>query len=393
MSAVTVGISDSLEAMPAAARQLWLRVEPSLQFDQTLGWNELLARHALEAGEGVRILSAHRGAECVGLLPLKSGAREGMFGLKPVRALANYYCSLYSPILASDADRGEVLRELLTAVPRLGADVFDLNPLVDVADAAGGEGARADARGNVDARSVSTALAQLGWRAERYFRFGNWYLEVGGRTFAEYFASLASQLRNTVTRKEKKLRQQPGLSIAIAQTPQEAEAALAGYQQIYAASWKKPEPHPHFVPELVRFLARRGWLRLGLVQVGGEPVAAQIWACKDRVVSIFKLAYDERFAQLSAGSVLTTHLMRHVIDVDRARIVDYLTGDDAYKRDWMSHRRERVGIRALSHKSWRARGESFASAATSALRPLRNALAAMRQRARTRRRPPTTPTA
>ncbi len=391
MSAVQ--FSESLDAMPAAARELWMRVEPALQFDQTLGWNELLARHALEAGESVRILSVHNGAECVGVLPLKCGAREGMFGLKPLRALANYYCSLYSPIVAPDADRAEVLRRLFEGMAQLAPDVFDLNPLVDVADASAGEGGRVEAAANVDARQVSTALTQLGWRAERYFRFGNWYLEVGGRSFAEYFAGLPSQLRNTVTRKEKKLRQQPGLSISIALTEAEAEAALAGYQQIYAASWKKPEPHPHFVPGLVRFLAQRGWLRLGLVQLGGEPVAAQIWACKDGIVSIFKLAYDERFAQLSAGSVLTTHLMRHVLDADRARIVDYLTGDDAYKRDWMSHRRERVGIRALSHKSWRARGENFAVAVASRLRPLRTALAAMRQRARFRRRPPTTPTA
>ncbi len=392
MSAVQIQISESLEAMPATARELWRRLEPGLQFDQTLGWNELLANHALEAGEGVQVLSAHRGAECIGVLPLKSGVREGMFGLKPLRALANYYCSLYSPILAS-GDRAEVLRQLLEAVPRLGPDVLDLNPLLDVADASAGEGAQADAAVNVDARSVASALEQLGWRAERYFRFGNWYLEVGGRSFAEYFAGLPSQLRNTVTRKEKKLKQQAGLSIDIAQTPAEAQAALAGYQQIYAASWKKPEPHPHFVPGLVRFLAERGWLRLGLVQLGAEPIAAQIWACKDGIVSIFKLAYDERFAQLSAGSVLTTQLMRHVIDVDRARIVDYLTGDDAYKRDWMSHRRERVGIRALSHKSWRARGESFAAAVASGLRPLRTALTAMRHRAQARRRPPTTPTA
>ncbi|HEY8908590.1 MAG TPA: GNAT family N-acetyltransferase, partial [Rhodoferax sp.] len=51
--------------------------------------------------------------------------------------------------------------------------------------------------------------------------------------------------------------------------------------------------------------------------------------------------------RFSAGSVLTAALMRHVIDVDHVEEVDYLTGDDAYKRDWMSHRRERWGIVAF----------------------------------------------
>jgi CelD/BcsL family acetyltransferase involved in cellulose biosynthesis len=378
MSTLQIRIETGMDALPAGPRELWLREERSLQFDQTLLWSELLARHALECDETVRIVSAYRDSgECVGVLPLKTTAPEGPWRLRTVRALANYYCSLFSPIVESKSERAPVLRALLDAARQLQPDALDLNPLADAPDAA----------------EIQAMLEELGWRAERYFRFGNWYLEVAGRSFAEYFAALPSQLRNTVTRKEKKLRQQPGFSIAIAQTPEEADAALAGYQRIYAASWKNPEPHPHFVPSLVRRLAERGWLRMGLVQLGEEPVAAQIWSCKDRVVSIFKLAYDERFAQWSAGSVLTTHLMRHVLDVDRAAVVDYLTGDDAYKRDWMSHRRERVGVRALRTQSWRARGELLSNSLVNSLRPARRALAAMRQIIANRRGPPTSPTA
>ena len=378
MSELRINIAESLDAMPASARALWQREEPNLQFDQTLGWSELLSRHAMERNERIYVISAHRDTgECLGILPLKTGAPEGFWRLRTMRSLANYYCSLYAPIIDSEADRAEVLRTLLEAVDQLRVDALDLNPLAEQPDAAG---------------PVAAALGDLGWRTERYFRFGNWYLELAGRSFAEYFAALPSQLRNTVTRKEKKLRQQPGLGITIAQTSAEATTALAGYQQIYAASWKHPEPHPDFVPALVHYLAERGWLRMGLVQVSAEPVAAQIWICKDGVVSIFKLAYDERFAQLSAGSVLTTHLMRHVIDVDHAAVVDYLTGDDAYKRDWMSHRRERVGVRALRVRSWRARGELLTSSIARALKPLRSRIASIRQKLASRNPPTATNT-
>lgn len=374
MNELQINIAESLDAMPAPARALWQREQPNLQFDQTLAWSELLARHAMERDERIYIVSAHRDTgECLGILPLKAGAPEGFWRLRTVRSLANYYCSLYAPIIDPHADRSTVLRSLLGAVDQLRVDALDLNPLAEEPAAA---------------VAVAAALEGLGWRTERYFRFGNWYLEVAARSFAEYFAALPSQLRNTVTRKEKKLRQQPGLAITIAQTPAEVEAALAGYQRIYAASWKHPEPHPNFVPGLVQQLAAQGWLRMGLVQVGTEPVAAQIWICKDGVVSIFKLAYDERFAQLSAGSVLTTHLMRHVIDVDHAAVVDYLTGDDAYKRDWMSHRRERVGVRALRARGWRGRGELLTSAAARALKSLRSRIASIGQRL-TSRNPPT----
>ena len=34
------------------------------------------------------------------------------------------------------------------------------------------------------------------------------------------------------------------------------------------------------------------------------------------------------------------------LDHDAVKEVDFLIGDDAYKRDWMTHRRERWGIEA-----------------------------------------------
>jgi len=45
--------------------------------------------------------------------------------------------------------------------------------------------------------------------------------------------------------------------------------------------------------------------------------------------------------------VLTAALMQHALDVDRVQTVDYLIGDDAYKREWMSHRREPAGDHCL----------------------------------------------
>lgn len=57
--------------------------------------------------------------------------------------------------------------------------------------------------------------------------------------------------------------------------------------------------------------------------------------------------------KLSAGSVLSAELMRHVMDVDRVREVDFLSGDDAYKADWMAHRRERIGLVAFDQRHWR----------------------------------------
>jgi CelD/BcsL family acetyltransferase involved in cellulose biosynthesis len=66
---------------------------------------------------------------------------------------------------------------------------------------------------------------------------------------------------------------------------------------------------------------------------------------------IFKLAYDEAQSRWSAGTVLTAHLLRHALEVDQVVEIDYLSGDDAYKKSWMTVRRERIGLMACNLRS------------------------------------------
>jgi hypothetical protein len=330
---------QDVTALPDTCTRLIERCT-SLQFDQTLEWYAVLATHGLEAGQQVRIyvvLDAHE--EAVALLPMRHVPRRAWLAERSLQALATYYSSLFGPIVAPEVDSNAALAALVGALhaDRSDWDLLDLSPLDEHAPLT---------------VALHAQLQRLG-PVERYFRFGNWYLPTGQRSFAEYFASRASQLRNTVTRKGKKLRAQPEVRIEVVSDPALLEPHLAAYQQVYAASWKVPEPFVAFVPEMVRAQARRGWLRLGVVYLGALPIAAQLWFVKAGAAYIFKLAYDEQHQSLSAGSVLTATLMTHVMDVDRVTVVDYLTGDDAYKKDWMSERRERIGLRVYNRRSLR----------------------------------------
>ena len=92
-----------------------------------------------------------------------------------------------------------------------------------------------------------------------------------------------------------------------------------------------------------------------MLYLEGKPTAAQLWFVEQGVAFIFKLAYDPEFKEFSAGATLSARMMEHVIDVDRVEEVDFLSGDDLYKRDWMSHRRERHTIVALNRSRWCSR--------------------------------------
>ena len=301
-------------------------------------WFDNLAACGLEPDPALRIYGVRDqpDADLVLLLPLRHAA--GRFGLRRLEGLANWYSSLYGVIAAPGVKQDARLTLLAQTVAdeRPRWDVLDLHPL-DPSDPL--------------FEPLLQALRAAGMATQRYFSFVNWYLEVAGRSYDSYAATLPSRLKNTLKRRGRQLEKSGRAHFEIVTGGAQLEQAIAAYEVIYARSWKTPEPTPAFMPGLMRTCAAQGWLRLGIATVDGVPAAAQLWIVCQGVASIYKLAYDERFASLSIGSLLTERLMRHVIDIDQVNEVDYLTGDDAYKRDWMSGSRERCGIVAFNLRS------------------------------------------
>lgn len=271
----------------------------------------------------------------------------------PLLALGNYYSCLYGPQGALGGLPGISPAQWRDAVQVLrqshGSGVLRLQPL--------------------DADSAWLAALQSGLRSaglwtDRFFCFGNWFQPVPAGGFDAYWKQRPSPLRHSVERGRRRLDRAGDWRIDILTTDSaQLEEGLAAYLAVYAQSWKSPEPCPDFMPGLVRMAAREGWLRLGVLWLGQQPLAAQVWLVYGAKANIYKLAYVKGSEKLSAGSVLTAALMQHVMDVDRVAEVDYLSGDDAYKRDWMAERRERVGLVAFDPRSPRgliAAGRHFA---------------------------------
>lgn len=265
-------------------------------------------------------------SECPIVLPLMFSREDS---LRMVKSLSNYYSPIFSIVSRNPPPdkQGavEFFSDLTLLLPEW--DVMELRPLAFD-----------------ECQFLLTQLKMAKLPAVSFFCFGNWYLDVNGRSFKEYFSGLSSQLKNTVSRKSKKFFQLDGARVEIITSEQGVTEGLAAYQHVYRSSWKVEEPFPDFMPGLIRLAASVNGLRLGVAYLGEKAIAAQVWIVADKTAYIFKLAYDEAFKQHSAGSILTTKLMEYAIDVDNVEVVDYLCGDDAYKKDWMSSRRERWGI-------------------------------------------------
>ena len=79
----------------------------------------------------------------------------------------------------------------------------------------------------------------------------------------------------------------------------------------------------------------------------GEPVAAQFWTVEQGTAYIHKLAHLPSAEPLSPGTTLTAALMEQVIDHDKVAHVDFGTGNDRYKADWMEQVRPRYALTCL----------------------------------------------
>ena len=256
-----------------------------------------------------------------------------------VRALANYYRPLYGPIGTAPQPSPQLADALAQWVrserPRphtiLLAPLDPEDPFFAAAPA---------------------ALRRAGYLVDDYFCFANWHLAPAPASFDEYWKTLDGRTRNNVERAERRLRHIGSVQIDIVDgADPRLDGAIGDYTFVYERSWKPREPYPAFVPELCRMAAARGWLRLALARIDGRPIAAQIWLVADARAYIYKLAYDRSMSRLGAGTLLTARLMRHVLDVDRVTEVDYLAGDEPYKREWMNRRRERRGIVGFDPRS------------------------------------------
>lgn len=257
------------------------------------------------------------------ILPVKY---ENTRFCRTLLSLSNFYSPIYR------IPNFQKLADLLK--PEKSWDVLKLQPLSEN-----------------DAAKIVTQLKNSGIPTLTYFCFGNWYLDLNGRSFEAYFSGLSSRIKNTVERKTKKFFAMPNTNLKIISKNHELEAAISDYNRVYQASWKQDESHPDFIAGLCHLAASQNALRLGIAYVDDVAIAAQLWIVADKTAYIYKLAYDEAYKNLGVGSILTAKLMRHVIDVDKVEKVDYLTGDDAYKKDWMSHRQERLGVIAFNPKT------------------------------------------
>ncbi len=331
---VNIALFDDLEAVAAdAGGALDRAAQPSLF--ARLDWYRLLADHCPPAGR----LAVLRG---------RDGARQAWLFLAVSGRKASAYAAWYSLRFDAVGDRaGDVMTSIARAARSNGIAEVELAPIEDPA-------------------ALRTAFREAGWRVFVTEKTGNWRAATEGLDFETYWARRPAQLRNTARRRGKSA----GLEIAI--HDRFDEAAWSDYEAVYRASWKPEEGSFPFLRALAEQEGAAGTLRLGIARKDGRPVAAQLWLVENGEATIHKLAYAEDAKAISPGTLLGREMFRHALDKDHVRAIDYGTGDDGYKKDWMDGRRPLWRLQAYDPRTLRGLGGAARASLSALVRRLRS---------------------
>lgn len=329
---VKTELFDGLAAAEAdAAGALGRDAQPSLF--ARMDWFRLLEGHVHLPGQPL-IVRARAGERSAWLFLRRDG--------KAARAWAAWYSLRVGPI-------GDplLIPALMEALREAGVAEIELAPMAETA-------------------SFLASCRAAGWRAFAEPATVNWRADTKGLDFATYWASRPKRLRNTAARKAKTA------ALDCEVFTRFDPAAWAAYEQVYRASWKPDEGAPAFLRALAEQEGAAGTLRLGIARKDGRPLAAQLWTVENGEALIHKLAYRDDSKALSPGTILSQAMFRHVLDEDRVSAIDYGTGNEAYKEDWMDGARTLWRVRAFDIRSLAGLARAARPAARHLARRLRS---------------------
>lgn len=309
---ISVVYHDDLKEVQGDAALIPLLSPPQARapFDRIEWWQGMAAHCQMQP-----LIAVARDGDDRAVLPLTRRQRR-------IEALKIWYTFRVAPLFTAGADRAALLEALAASLVGQTPHLL-LEPLPDEDGLA---------------TALAAALRKTGWVTFMGACDVNHVLDIAGRSYAEYLASRPGPLRTTLKRKSGK--------VAVELVNRFDPALWAEYEAVYAASWKPEEGCPAFLRAFAEQEGAAGRLRMAVARARGEAVAAQFWTVEGETAFIHKLAHTEASKPLSPGTTLSAALFEQVIDRDRVSLIDFGTGDDGYKRDWMEQVRPRYRIEA-----------------------------------------------
>jgi CelD/BcsL family acetyltransferase involved in cellulose biosynthesis len=153
-----------------------------------------------------------------------------------------------------------------------------------------------------------------------------------------YLASRSRNFRSQLGRKLRALQRDHEVRFRRTQAAPELAGDLETFFRLHDARWEDrggsssaSERTRKFHGDFTAAALERGWLRLWLMEVDGDPVAAWYgWRLGERY-SYYLAGFEPRWSDASVGLLLLAHTVQEAID-ESASEYDLLLGEEAYKQ-------------------------------------------------------------
>jgi CelD/BcsL family acetyltransferase involved in cellulose biosynthesis len=301
--ASTVDLVDRLEPL----REDWVRLAKNgANIFATWEWNELWWRH-YGRGRELRVGVARRDGEVEALVPLFVWSERP---LRLLRLLGHGHGDRLGPIHDSDEPEqaARALRGALSAVPH---DLFVGDWL-----AGNGEWARA-----LSGRVLRTT--------------GYPILPLAGRSWDELLADTSARFRKNVRQSRNRLERLQAVRFRSAD-PTTLERDLDAVFRLHRARFGRHRgchfcrEYEPFQREFAALALERGWLRLLLLELDGDAVAAEFGFLFENVYFAYQGGRDPGWDRESVGFVLEVETIRRTLE-EGAVEFRFLGGEEPYK--------------------------------------------------------------
>jgi CelD/BcsL family acetyltransferase involved in cellulose biosynthesis len=172
-------------------------------------------------------------------------------------------------------------------------------------------------------------------------------IDLAGRSWESYLASLSSAHRYNFQRRLKNLEKRFATRLELVQTEAERREALDVLVALHTHRWDARGGSEvfgsgalrAFHDEMSQLALQRGWLRLFVLRLDGRPAAVLYGYRYGRTFYFYQSGFDPALAKESVGLVTMGLTIRHAI-AEGASEYDLLHGLEPYKFHWMPQVRE-----------------------------------------------------
>jgi len=173
------------------------------------------------------------------------------------------------------------------------------------------------------------------------------FIKLAGHNWDSYLASVGSSHRYNFNRRLRNLMKGSGMRLECVQSPGEAQRALEQVIALHCKRWGsrgtseafQTDAVVAFHREFVERAANRGWLRLLILWLENQPVAALYGLRYGETFYFYQSGFDPAFTKQSVGLVVMGLAIKAAIE-EGVSEYDFLHGNEEYKFHWASDIRD-----------------------------------------------------